>query len=155
LVDSGAVRSIVSGDMYRRILKNGTKMIYVNETIPNVFSADSSPMEAQAVIDIDVRGVTFPFVFIVIERLGFDCILGMDLLNETKAVIDVHSSVLILFEGLTTINMTSNGQNITVSTIATVVIPPFSEAVVAVRPDHKAQKGDYIIEGDLRPPARH
>jgi len=149
LVDSGAVRSIVSGDMYRRILKNGTKMRYVNETIPNLFSADSSPMEAQDAIDIDVKlgGVTFPFVFIVIERLGFVCILGMDLLNETKAVIDVHSSVLILFEGLTTINMTLNGLHITVSTIATVVIQPFSEAVVAVRPDHKAQKGDYIIEG--------
>jgi len=55
LVDSGAVRSIVSGDMYRRILKNGTKLRYVNETIPNLFSADSSPMEAQAVIDIDVK----------------------------------------------------------------------------------------------------
>jgi len=127
LVDSGAVRSIVSGDMYRRILNNGTKMRYANETIPNLFLAESSPMEAQAVIDINVKlgGVTFPFVFIVIERLGFDCILGMDLLNETKAVIDVHSSVLILFEGLTTINMTLNGQHITVSTIAAVIIPPF------------------------------
>jgi len=115
----------------------------VNETIPNLFSADSSPMEAKAVIDNDVNfgGVTYPFVFIVIESLGFNCILCMDLLNKTKVVIDVHSSMLIFFEGLTTINMTLTGQHITVSTIATVEITPFSEAVVAVRPDRKAQKG--------------
>jgi len=135
--------------MCRRILKNGAKTRYLNETNPKLFSADSSPMEAKAVIDIDVKlgGVSFPFVFIVIERLAFDCILGMDLLNETKAVIDIHSSMLTLFEGLTAINMTLSGQQITVSTIAKVVIPSFSEAVVAVKPDRKAQKGDYIVEG--------
>jgi len=77
---------------------------------------------------------------------------GLAKLNETKAVIDVHSSVLILFEGLTTINMTLNGQHITVYTIATVVIPPFPQAVVAVRPNHKAQKGDYIIKGGSKAP---
>jgi len=111
-------------------------------------------MEAQAVIDNDVKieGVTSPFVFIVIERLDFDCIIGMDLLNETKAVIDIHSSLLTLFEGLTAINMTLTGQHITVSSIATVEIPPFSEAVVAVRPDRKAQKRDYIIEGCAKAP---
>jgi len=98
LVDSGAVRSIVSGDMYRRILKHGSKTRYVNDKLPNLFSADSSPMKAQALIDVDVKlgGVTFPFVFIVVERLGFDCILGMDLLNETKAVIDVHQCAAII-----------------------------------------------------------
>jgi len=133
----------VSGDMYRRILKHGSKTRYVYDKLPNLFSVDSSPMKAQALIDVDVKlgCVTFPFVFIVVEHLGFDCILVMDLLNETKAVIDVHSSVLLLFEGLTAINMTQTGQHVTVSTIAAVTIPPFSEAVVAVRPDRRAQKG--------------
>jgi len=153
LVDSEAVRSIVSGDMYRRILKHGSKMRYVNDKLPNLFSADSSPMKAQALIDVDVKlgGVTFPFVFIVVERLGFYCILGMDSLNETKAVIDVYSTVLLLFEGLTAINMTQRGQHVTVSTISAVKIPPFSEAVVAVRLDRRAQHGDYIRGGRQGP----
>jgi len=74
----------------------------------------------------------------------------MDSLNETKAVINVHSSVLLLFEGLTVISMTLTGQHVTESTISAVTILPFSEAVVADRPDRRAQKGDYIIEGDVK-----
>jgi len=63
----------VSGDMYRRILKHGSKTRYVNDKLPNLFSADGSPKKAQALTDVAVKlgGVTFPFVFIVVERLGF------------------------------------------------------------------------------------
>jgi len=106
-------------------------------------------MKAQALIDVDVklRGVTFPFVFIVVEHIGFDCILGMDLLNGTTAVIDVHGSMLLLFERLTAINMTLTGKHVTVSTISAVTIPPFSEAIVTLRPDRKAQKGGLNYRG--------
>ena len=56
LVDSGAVRSIMSGEMYRRIQKRGTKVKHVtSEQMPKLFSADSSPLMAQAIIDIDVK----------------------------------------------------------------------------------------------------
>ena len=95
LVDSGAVRSIMSGEMYRRIKKRGTVVKHVtSEQLPRLISADSSPLTAQAVIDIDVKvgGVKFPFVFVVVEKLGFDCLLGMDLLEATEAVIDVKAN---------------------------------------------------------------
>jgi hypothetical protein len=38
-----------------------------------MFSADKSPMEVMATFDITVKlGVTLPYVFLVIENLGFD-----------------------------------------------------------------------------------
>jgi hypothetical protein len=118
--------------MYRRILKNGSRARYVNTTLPRLFSADSTPIKAQAQIDVDVKlgGMTFPFEFTVVENIGFDCILGMDLLGETKAVIDIPRSVLTLFEGLTAINMTVTGSHVTVSTISAVIIPPFSLHII-------------------------
>ena len=137
LVDSGAVRSLMSGEMYRRIQKRGTKVKHVtNERMPNLYSADSSPLVAQAIIDIDVKvgGVKFPFVFIVMEKLGFDCILGTDLLEATEAVIDIRTNALHLFGGLTSVAMTQTGQHVTVATVRRVTIPPISEGVFAVEP---------------------
>jgi hypothetical protein len=111
-------------------------------------------MQAQALIDIDVKvgGVTFPFVFIVMEKLGFDCILGLDLLNEAQALVDVAHNTLQLFGGLTTVPMTTTGNHVVVSTVTSVIIPPFSEAVVAVRPNRKTSGGQFMIEGEAKSP---
>ena len=155
LVDSGAVRSLMSGEMYRRIQKRGTKVKHVtNERMPNLYSADSSPLAAQAIIDIDVKvgGVKFPFVFIVMEKLGFDCILGMDLLEATEAVIDIRTNALHLFGGLTSVAMTHTGQHVTVATVKRVTIPPFSEGVFAVEPTRRVGRGNYMIEGENKAP---
>ena len=155
LVDSGAVRSLMSGEMYRRIQKRGTKVKHVtNERMPNLYSADSSPLVAQAIIDIDVKvgGVKFPFVFIVMEKLGFDCILGMDLLEATEAVIDIRTNALHLFGGLTSVAMTHTGQHVTVATVIRVTIPPFSEGVFAVEPTRSVGRGNYMIEGENKAP---
>ena len=122
--------------------------------MPKLFSADSSPLMAQAIIDVDVKvgGVKFPFVFIVMEKLGFDCILGMDLLEATEAVIDVKTNALHLFSGLTSVAMTQTGHHTTVATVTQVTIPPFSEGVFAVKPDRRVAGGDYMIEGEAKAP---
>ena len=119
-----------------------------------LFSADKSPMEVKATIEIDVKvgGVTFPFVFLVIERLGFDAIFGLDLLEETEAAVRVKDGVLELFDGLTSVPMSVTGSHILVSTIATVNIPPFSEAIIPTRPNRQPYARDYMMEAEFVAP---
>lgn len=155
LVDSGATRSMMSGDMYRRIQRKGYKIEHVTtEQIPKLILADKSPMPAQALIDIDIKigGVTCPFVFIVVETLDYDCLLGMDFMNDTEALLDIKHSTLHLFGGLTSVPMTVTGNHAVVATIANVTIPPFSEAVIAVRPNRRVGSGNFIIEGQAKSP---
>jgi len=75
---------MVSGDIYRRILKHCSKTRYANDKLPIYFRPI---VRKQALNDVEFKlgGVIFYFVFIVVERLGFECILGMDLVNKTKA----------------------------------------------------------------------
>ena len=141
--------------MYSRMQRKGIRIKKVtSEEIPKLFSADSSPMQAQALIDVDVKlgGLTFPFVFIVMEKLGFDCLLGIDLLNESEALVDVKQSTLHLFGGLTSVPMTTTGRHVVVSTITSVTVPPFSEAIITVLPSRRIFTGNFMIEGNSKSP---
>lgn len=140
LVDSGASRSMMSGSMYRRIQRKGYKIEHnTSEKIPNLILADKSLMPAQALVDVDVKigGVKFPFTFIVVEALDYDCLIGMDMLNETGAVLDIKHNTLHLFGDMTSVRLSVTGDHAVVATVASVTIPPFSEAVIAVRPSRR------------------
>ena len=61
-----------------------------------------------------------------------DVIIGMDVLQATKAVIDTKESTLTLFNGLTAMPMTTAGEQLIVKTTDSFEIPPYSEAVITV-----------------------
>ena len=97
--------------------------------------------------DIKIGGVSIPASFIVIDKLGYEVIIGCDLLEQTRAIIDKKSNLLTLFDGLTSVKMTQTGHHEIVKTISTVIIPAQSEAIVPVTCANKPTKGNYIIEG--------
>jgi hypothetical protein len=113
--------------------------------------ADRSPMNVKTKIEADVKvgGITFPFEFLVVEDLGFDCIFGMDLLKDTDAAVKIKAGILELFGGLTTVPMCKMGSHNLVLTESVINIPPFSEAIVATVAKKKPEKGDYIIEAEF------
>ena len=99
-------------------------------------------------------GLTVPMSFLVIDKLGYDVIIGIDLLQATEAVIDAKSNTLVLFDGLTMIPMTKTGDHLVVKTTSSITVAPFTEAIVAVNCVGRPPMRDYIIEGGLQAPCR-
>jgi hypothetical protein len=64
-------------------------------------------MEVMATFEADLKihGSVIPFVFSVVEKLSYDCILGMNFLQDTNAVIDTTAGTLNLYHGLLTVTM--------------------------------------------------
>ena len=145
--------------MYQKLISNskpkGKTLSHKLEN-RNLLAADTSPMKVIASIETEVKlnGLIVPFSFSVIDKLGYDCILGMDFLEDTKAVIDVRTNTLSLFDGLTTIPMTKRGNITTIQTVANFSIPAFSEAALAVKTRQNLPAGTYMIEGGIHSPCR-
>jgi len=67
------------------------------------------PTTHAVLAELKVNGLAIPFDFLVVEKLGYDVIIGDDLLTHTYANIDKGTNTLSLFDGLVTISMTKIG----------------------------------------------
>ena len=149
LVDSGASCSILSGRTFERLKKTSNRLqLKQSKRHTRLLSADASPMLVSADVDVDLKigGLSLPFTFCVIDKLDFDIILGMDFLRESRAVIDIRSNSLIIFDSVTSVPMTHTSEDKIVQNVSTVTIPPFSEAIIKTSTCAKNLKGSYIIE---------
>lgn len=159
LIDTGASCSLLSGKLYQKLLSRrgfkGTTPIHKFEN-RKLLAADSSPMRVTASVETEVKinGLVIPFDFLVIDSLSYDCLLGMDFLKFTNAVIDIRSSTLSIFDGMTSVPMTRHGNEATVQTIANISIPALSEALIPVITKRTVPFGDYMIEGSIHAPCR-
>ena len=92
--------------------------------------------------ELKINGLVIPFDFLVVEKLGYDLILGDDLLTHTGANIDKLTNTLSLFGGLVTISMTKTGNAPVVRTVGCVVIPAYSEATFPVHSGRRVPRGN-------------
>ena len=154
LVDSGADISILNGRLYDKISKGVTKR--ANLFRKKIFTANAAPLNIETAVETEVKinGLQIPFTVSVIRNLNYDVILGLDFLNQTKAIIDVSRNCLTLYDGLLTVPMTVCGDQPSAVTIAAVTVPALAEAVFPVRSDRRLSHGDYMIEDGLRAPSR-
>ena len=156
-VDSGAFRSIISSSIYAKIIRSGRRLEHMKSNKLNeVYSADGSPMKIQNEVETDIKigGISFPFNFFVINNLGYDCIIGIDLLKGTESNINIRDDTLELFDGFISVPMTKTGNHIIVSTVTNIRIPPYSEGIFKVLPNRRPIPGTYIIEGEMQSPCR-
>jgi predicted aspartyl protease len=67
------------------------------------FSADSMPMPVLGDVEVEIKivGIIVPTVVAVLEKLGFDSILGMNFFRGAHTVVDMRTNTLTLFDGLT------------------------------------------------------
>jgi hypothetical protein len=113
------------------------------------------PVIASFDTEIKISGLSIPITFDVIDRLGYDCILGVSWLQAAKAVIDLSSNTLSLYDGLISVPMIRLANMAqTVFTIANVTIPAYSESVFPVSTFKPTRRGNYIIEENLHSPCR-
>ena len=99
----------------------------------HLLSADGNPMTVTANIEAEVKlgSIAIPCDFAVVKQLSFDAILGLDFLKTAKAVIDVTTNTVSLYDGLTKVAMSRTGNHVNVIAKSNITIPPRSEAIIA------------------------
>jgi hypothetical protein len=101
--------------------------------------------------DLKIQGLITPFLFLVIEKLGYDCIRGMNFLQQTNAVNDVGSKTLNLYHGSLIVTLTQSGNYAAVQLTFNVSISPLSEAALPATSVKTMPRGSYVVENGLHP----
>jgi transposase InsO family protein len=138
------------------VLRGGRKVVEVKER-RKVRGANNSPINIECAIETSLKlgGVDWPATFVVAEKLVYDVIIGLDLLEAIDAVIDTRTKTLILFDGMSSLPMTNSGEHLIVKTTEACEIPAFSEAIILVNCAKKLNHdSEYYIERDVRSPCK-
>jgi hypothetical protein len=156
LLDTGSSCCLISGILYRKILSKTRKSqanSFPHTGLRKLLTADASPMKVSATLqaDLKIQGLIIPFLFLVIEKLGYDSILGMNFLQQTNAVIDVGSKTLNLYHGSLIVPLTQSGNHAAVQLTCNVSIPPLSEAALPATSVKTMPRGSYVVENGLHP----
>lgn len=69
--------------------------------------------------------LSIAFTLSVVDKLGFDLILGMDFLKEEHAVVDTRHYILTIYDGLMSTPMIKADHHSTAYLVANVTVPPF------------------------------
>jgi len=159
LVDTGAVKSVISESFYNRLMRQHRNQVKVIEAVNgsnDLETANGSVLHVSVVIEADVNigGVVQCNQFVVARNLIHHVIIGMDILRSTKAVVDIKNNLLILFDGLTAVPMTRAGDTVLVKSNRSFLIPAYSESLITVNCVQKLVKGTYVIENDARAPCQ-
>jgi hypothetical protein len=87
-LDSGAGRSLISTEIFRK-LKKGIKN-FVAEAPVNLYGVDNTQLNTRGIVTLEIfiLGDNLLQDFIVVDSISEDCILGLDALYEHKFVID-------------------------------------------------------------------
>ena len=112
-----------------------------------LFGADGNPIQVKGEIDLDfeVEGYHMNARFKIVKRLVFDMIIGLDVLKEHGATIDMINGIVYFGDHLVATPFSSGIEDY-ITTTKTAVILPFSEAIIAAKIDNKYKLQTSIIE---------
>ena len=118
-----------------------------NSSNRSFFGADGNPIvvRGETDIDIDVNGYRMQGRFKIVKNLTYTIIIGIDILTDHKAIIDVGGGCVYFGDHLTATPL-CDGPIAHVSTVRTVVVPPFSEALVLAKIDNNYKLQTSLVE---------
>jgi transposase InsO family protein len=150
LVDSGSQVNGLSLDTYR---KSGLQNKYplqnsVIKVIEGV-SGETAEVLGAITLPINLGGITTSTEFLVLQKLNYAAILGLEFLQNNNATLDFQNRVLSLQHGVTKVQL----NNVRVqqpqyaTTMNNIRIPPFSEVVIPLKsPRDNKLRGDIRLE---------
>ena len=96
LFDSGAEISLMDERFLERHKKHFKKIpiLPVNHKIIKSATGESQMVDRQALITISIQGVEIEITVLIIKKLVYDIILGVDALNKLHATIDFPNKML-------------------------------------------------------------
>lgn len=95
LIDTGAVVSVMSNNLYRRIKEVVSVPTFPVQSckILGAIGTRSQPVKMQVLVDINTGNGVIQCPFLVVDKLVVECILGLDLLREKAATIDFSTGI--------------------------------------------------------------
>jgi hypothetical protein len=138
LVDSGASFSCITESTFKRIVaRDGNSRLKVAPLTDNIrlSSATGSPLHiiGEVMLDIRLQSHLIPQKFLVIRNLHHSGVIGMDFLQDCKAVINLSEQTLHLFDNsIVAPLITARDHANALCLMQTVRIPGHTEAVLPV-----------------------
>ena len=146
LVDTGAHHSCVNAEFVRKLRLNVQPL---TSSSPKLVSANGSQLHITGSVEasISIGGYVCSVELLVIEQLQHNVILGLHMLRDNNAVIDVSNSLLSLANDMYTVPLIRrfSTQNI-LRTLNSVTVEPYHEVRLPVRLSPKYRLGPSIIE---------
>ena len=143
LIDTGACVSCCSEDCVR---KHRLKIIPTSNN-RSLYGADGKPITVtgETDIDIEVNGYHMHARFKVVKNLKHTVIIGIDMLTEHQAKIDVGRGCVYFGDFLVAAPL-CDAPSTRISTLKTLVVPPFSEVLVLAKIDSNYKLQTSLIE---------
>jgi hypothetical protein len=138
LVDSGASFSCITESTFKRIVaRDGNSRLKVAPLTDNIrlSSATGSPLHiiGEVMLDIRLQSHLIPQKFLVIRNLHHSGVIGMDLLKDCKAVINLSDQTLHLFDSsIVAPLITARDHANALCLMQTIRIPGHTEAILPV-----------------------
>jgi O-acetyl-ADP-ribose deacetylase (regulator of RNase III) len=158
LADSGSMMSLLSARVFEKMKAqdartNSRSFDYRSDTV-DMMAANRSPLHILACIDtqIQIAGVAISMTLYVVKSLAYDLILGLDMLQQTRSIINLANNTLSIYDGLIHVPLMRALSASTVYTVCNVSIPPMSQAILQVKAPRMKFDNNFIIEGDTFAP---
>ena len=148
LLDSGASRNCISERYLKQIRMLNTKLN--TDDIVSLVSASGTNLQSlgTVMLDVSIQGLSIPTVFHVLRGLNISCILGVNFLQDSHAIMDCARKSISLFDGLVEAPLINNFDKDTILLLAkTVTLPPRSESFIPVRVHNKFLNQTLLVEG--------
>jgi len=134
LVDTGCFCSCISPDLVRK-LKLRVQSLDANE-YSLLFSANSSRIRLIGKVEVSLNfaGLIVPYTLLVLDNLIHDVMLGMNILTELQANIDLSAGRVSFHDNLVTLPITKwHHSTVTLSCVKSTTLPPYSETLIPVQ----------------------
>ena len=140
LVDTGACVSAID----EQFLKKTYGEISLNmsdgpfSSVKTV-SGEEVPLLGKLTVPLHLNGRQYPCEFHVMQNLAYDAILGLDFLQENRALIDLDNSTITIKDSATQRNQASS------------TIVPLMGTFIPQGEDLKAEENDFVNDAHMKP----
>jgi hypothetical protein len=104
LVDTGSIKSVISEELYEELISKKINVLELptnNTRMVDAWGRKSHPVRKQVMVEVTIRGKMYDIICLVVKKLIYPLIIGMDFLAEHGVIIDIGEKQVLI-----------NGENI-------------------------------------------
>ena len=154
LLDMGSAVTLIRRDIWERVEEKGIQALVPSKE-QLLVSVDGSPLDilGQTEVMLQIGSKKLSTKVVVVSELTTEAILGIDVLNQYKATIDLSSKKLLLGETkdeqvpLELPHQIRSNRKQPIAVVEAVRIPPCSEVIVEGTVDEEVNQQTWLVEG--------
>ncbi|KAK7873843.1 hypothetical protein R5R35_005708 [Gryllus longicercus] len=99
LVDTGSIKSVISEELYEELVSKKINVLELptnNTRMVDAWGRKSHPVRKQVMVEVTIRGKMFDIICLVVKKLIYPLIIGVDFLAEHGAIIDIGEKQVLI-----------------------------------------------------------